>query len=57
MTEHNWRRVPLGAYRHRYVCSCGWESPEVDNGDPAAGAAVVRHEIALRRESDGDATD
>lgn len=47
---HNWRRVPMGTYAHRYVCSCGWESPETTNGDMAANVAIVRHEIDVAKQ-------
>ena len=50
MPEHNWRRVPDGAYWHTYACSCGWQSDRCENGNPYAGVQLVRHEVDNAKE-------
>lgn len=42
-TSHHFDRVALGPYRHRYDCTCGYATDEVDNGTATAGAQLVRH--------------
>jgi hypothetical protein len=47
---HETRRVVLGTYSHRYECTCGWTSEDCPNGNPTAGAALVRHMTEHARE-------
>lgn len=49
MSGHWFEWVRVGAYRHCYVCGCGWRSGEVENGSAAAGAELVRHLAAVAR--------
>ena len=47
--DHLTRRVAVDTYSHRYECRCGWVSDDCANGEPAAGAALVRHIIDTMR--------
>ena len=58
---HDWRRVPVGPYRHLYACACGFKTPEAVNGEMTANVAIVRHEVdaakeRMRRDADQQGT-
>ena len=49
-TDHRWRLVRDGPYRHFYVCTCGWQSRVSENGLGGAGADLCRHEAHIVEE-------